>query len=338
VRDWGLDLGDHLLSAKGEDLTLADSRQIYRKLPGRRRGVIFSASLWLGADHLLSVKSARFQEQYKRFYFRDIQAIVITRVPRFVVSTPVLGTGALLLIAALIMRLRLPAAAGWLWLLLAALAAGWIYISASQSCVCRLYTAVSREDLPSLCRMWTARKALAELEQRISEVQGVFTENWAEAVDLRVLGPADLANQQAAGRRRPAAARSRTWISDIFLASLFADAVVAFVEMRSPASWLADLSLALTVAQIASAIGIFVQQYHGILRNAMQRLAIAALLFIGGITYAQMIADAVDVALAGRRRPVVMRARPRSGIVRPIYSGGAALLAIAGFVLSFKPE
>ena len=87
VRDRGVDLGRRLSGDEVEDLTVADSRQRYRKLPGRRRGFIFSASLWTGADHLLSVKSTRFQEHYKRFYFRDIQAIVITRVPRFVIST-----------------------------------------------------------------------------------------------------------------------------------------------------------------------------------------------------------------------------------------------------------
>ena len=317
---------------------MADTRPIYRKVPGRRRGFIFSASLWTDADHLLSVKSARFQEQYKRFYFRDIQAIVITKVPRLVVSTRVVAAAALLLIGVLIVRVRLPAVADWLWLLLAALTAAWIYISAAQSCTCRLYTAVSREDLPSIYRMWMARKALAELEQRIAQVQGVFTEDRAEAVDMRALGPAEAAGQHAATGRRPAAARSRTRVSDIFLASLFADAVVTALQMRSPSSWLADVSVALTVVQIASAVWIFVQKYRGTLRTGMQRLAIVALLFIGGITYAQMIGDAVDVALAGKRGPVAVRARPRSGIVRPIYSGGAALLAIAGFVLSFKPE
>jgi hypothetical protein len=316
---------------------VADTRPIYRKLPGRRSGFVFSASLWTGADHLLSVKSARFQEQYKRFYFRDIQAIVITKVPRLVVSTRVLAA-ALLWIGVSIFSARLAAVAGWLWLLLAALAAVWIYVSAAQSCTCRLYTAVSREDLPSIYRMWTARKALAELEQRIAQVQGVFTEDWAEAVDLRALGPAEPAGPPAAAGRQPAAARSRTWVSDIFLASLFADAVVTALQMRSPSSWLADVSVALTVVQIASAIWIFVQKHRGILRTGMQRLAIVALLFIGGATYAQMIGDAVDAALAGKRGPVAVRPRPRSGIVRPIYSGGAALLAIAGFVLSFKPE
>jgi hypothetical protein len=332
-------LGHGLLCAEipGGGLTVADTRPIYRKLPGRRRGFVVSASLWAGADHLLSVRSARFQEQYKRFYFRDIQAIVITKVPRFVVPKRALAA-ALLVIAVWILSARAAPLGGWLWLLLAALTAAWIYISVAQSCTCRLYTAVSREDLPSLYRMWTARKALAEMERRIAEVQGVFTEDWAEAADLRVLGPAQAGDRPTAAERPPAPARSRTWVSDVFLASLFADAVITFVEMRSPSSWLADVSVALTVAQFAGAIWIFVQRHRGILRIGMQRLAIVALLFIGGTTYAQMIGDSLAAARAGRRSPMAARARPRSGIVRPIYSGGAALLAIAGFVLSFKPE
>jgi len=155
---------------------------------------------------------------------------------------------------------------------------------------------------------------------------------------MRALGPAGAASPQGAGGPQAAAARSRTWVSDIFLASLFGDAVATVFLMRSPISWLADVSVALTVVQIAAAIWIFVQKHRGILRIGMQRLAIVALLFIGCITYAQMIGDAVDAARAGKRGPVAVRPRPRSGIVRPIYSGGVALLAIAGFVLSFKPE
>jgi hypothetical protein len=327
---------------------VADTGRIYRKLPGGRRGFIFSASLWTGADHLLSVKSTRFQEQYKRFYFRDIQAIVITKAPRAVVSPAMLTVAALLLIGILvgfplgwsrgnIVRVRLPVMTDWFWPLLAALTAGWIYISAAQSCICRLYTAVSREELPSLYRMWTARKALAELERRIAGAQGVFTQDWAEAADLRTLGPADAAGQQGTAGHWPPAARSRTWVSDIFVASLLADAVITTILMRSPRSWLADVSVGLTVVQIAAAIGIFLQTNRGILRAGMQRLAIVALIFIGGITYAQMIGDTFEAARAGKRGAVV-RPRARSGIVRPIYSGGAALLAIAGFVLSFKPE
>jgi hypothetical protein len=319
-------------------VTVPNNGRAYRKLPGRRRGVVFSASLWTGTDHLLSVRSARFQEHYKRFYFRDIQAIVITKVPRFVVSAPVLAAALMLLTAVLILRVLQPALEGWLWLLPALLAAAWLYLSTQESCTCRLYTAVSREDLPSLYRMWSARKALAEIERRIAEVQGVFTEDWAEAADARALGPMPAGDRSAASTHPPAPARRRTWVSDIFLASLFADAVITMIEMRSPSSRLADVSVAMTVAQIAGAIGIFVQRHRRILRVGMQRLAIAALLFIGGITYAQMIGDSFAAARAGRRGPVALQPHPRSDAVRRIYSEGAALLAIAGFVLSFKPE
>ena len=233
VRDRLLDLGHRIFCPESEDLKVADNRQIYRKLPGRRRGFIFSASLWTGADHLLSVRNTRFQEQYKRFYFRDIHAIVITRVPRFVVSTPMLVSALLLLITFLVVRLRLPAVTEWLWLLGALLVAGWLFISWKQSCTCRLYTAVSREDLPSLYRIWSARQALAELERHIAQVQGVFTEDWAAAADASSLGPARPADAARNGAA-PTDARSRTWISDVFLASLLADAALTAYLIRSP--------------------------------------------------------------------------------------------------------
>ena len=51
--------------------------QTYQRLPGTRRTPFRRATLWLGADHILSVNSARFSEEYKRYYFKDIQAIVV---------------------------------------------------------------------------------------------------------------------------------------------------------------------------------------------------------------------------------------------------------------------
>ena len=327
-------VGHGVFPAEGEGLTLADARERYRKVPGRRRGLISSASLWTGGDHLLTVRSDRFQERYKRFYFRDIQAIVITRVPRFAISTRALAAGAVLLVAILFLRSWAPGLTKWLWLLFAGLTLVWIYISAAHGCTCRLYTAVSREDLPSLYRTWNARKALAELEQRIAQVQGAFTESWAEAADFRRLGP-----EEAAGRTRPsgrrAAARSRTLASDIFLASLVADAVA--VMWNIPAKpLLTDLSAGFTALQIVSAIWILVQHHRGILRTGMQRLALAALLFIGGISYALVFADSFEAARKQFQQPAVASSHPLPARIRPVYSSGLALLAIVGVVLSFK--
>jgi hypothetical protein len=332
-------VGHGVLPAKDEDLIVADSCQRYRKLPGRRRGLIFSASLWTGPDCLLSVRSERLHDHYKRYYFRDIQAIVITKVPRFLISTRALALAVLVLIAILIVRVRAPGLTVWLvwlWLLLAAFAACWLYLSVAHSCTCRLYTAVSRDNLPSLYRTWTVRKVLAELEQRIAQVQGVSTESWADAADFRSPGPAGAAEPALPGGRA-APAPSRTLASDIFLVSLFADGVAVAMGLRSPNPFLSELSAGLTVVQLVTGIWIFVEHHKGALRTAMQRLAIAALIFIGVATYAQAFADAYEAARAGAQRvPVSIGPHPPYGAIRPVYSVGVVLLAIAGLVLSFK--
>src|SRR5205809_7300860 len=51
----------------------------YRRLPGRTSGFLSYSRLWLGPDHLLLARTAFFSEEYKRFYFRDIQAVVPRR-------------------------------------------------------------------------------------------------------------------------------------------------------------------------------------------------------------------------------------------------------------------
>src|SRR5690242_14435748 len=85
---------------------MAEQQERYRKLPGHRRGLLHSSSMWIGSDHLLYVKSTRFREDYKRFHLRDIQAIVVAESPRYHYSTRSLAITAVGLIAWLILRLR----------------------------------------------------------------------------------------------------------------------------------------------------------------------------------------------------------------------------------------
>ena len=51
----------------------------YRKLPGRGLGWAGCARLWIAGDHLLEVNSLLFTERYRRFFFKDISALVIRR-------------------------------------------------------------------------------------------------------------------------------------------------------------------------------------------------------------------------------------------------------------------
>jgi hypothetical protein len=65
-------------------------------------------------------------------------------------------------------------------------------------------------------------------------------------------------------------------------------------------------------------------------------LAIATLVFIGGLLYVQAFADSVQAALAGRRGAVAVGAFARSETIRPVYIAGVLLLGLTGLVLSFK--
>ena len=169
---------------------MAAERVRYKRLPGCRRGILRGASVWLGPDHLLLIRSWRFREEYKRYYLGDIQAIAVAAAPRFHLSTRSIWIAIIWLIAISIATARgISWAVILLWVVAAALVGAWIYISASCSCVCRIYTAVSGDDLPSVYRSWTARKFMASVEPLIAGAQGPIGEGWAEAVEARRIGP-----------------------------------------------------------------------------------------------------------------------------------------------------
>ncbi|MBV8816712.1 MAG: hypothetical protein JO022_00070, partial [Acidobacteriaceae bacterium] len=50
----------------------------YRRLPGLTLAPTRRRTLYAGPDHLLSVRTSLFIQEYRRFYYRDIQAIVMT--------------------------------------------------------------------------------------------------------------------------------------------------------------------------------------------------------------------------------------------------------------------
>lgn len=49
----------------------------YRRLKLGGRGSFNSSSYWLGPDHLFVVEVSNYTERYRRFYFRDLQAVIV---------------------------------------------------------------------------------------------------------------------------------------------------------------------------------------------------------------------------------------------------------------------
>jgi len=129
-------------------------------------------SLWLGKDHLLFVESNGYSETYKRFYFRDIQALLVQRTQVFTVVNLVLTILFVLTLApALVaqetgLRIFLFSAAGFFGLPL------FINILRGPTCRCFLRTAVQTEQLPPLSRVRRAQKVFARIRPLIAAAQG----------------------------------------------------------------------------------------------------------------------------------------------------------------------
>ncbi|HYT61310.1 MAG TPA: hypothetical protein VEL06_14135 [Haliangiales bacterium] len=162
---------------------MAKKEKEYRRLPGkglRRQGnwiavTRTNSTLWLGKDHLLCVDSlGGYSEDYKRFYYRDIQAIITRETDSWRNGNLIFGIGSVLVTLVAWMTSSGVVLGFWLGL------AGFLFILLlinllrGRTCACHLRTAVQTEHLPSLKRLRTARKAIALLKPLIEEAQGTI--------------------------------------------------------------------------------------------------------------------------------------------------------------------
>jgi hypothetical protein len=141
----------------------------YRRLPGVKRNPFRKASLWIAGDHILSVNSYRFTEEYRRYYLKDIQAIILRQTSGATAASRVLNVAVIVALGAIVilrrqsLGLAIPAAL---------LLAGFLILRfRGPTCVCHVITAVSRDKLPSLYRLKTAEKALRILQPLIEQAQ-----------------------------------------------------------------------------------------------------------------------------------------------------------------------
>lgn len=131
-------------------------------------------TLWLGPDHLLSIDSRRFSEDYKRFYYSDIQAFIVrkTAIGKF-------KNLFLALFCALFILIALSAGDGriiFLWVVAGTFFGALLMNSLmGPTCMCHIKTAVQIEELPSLNLMRTTRKAMGRLRPLIEAAQGRLT-------------------------------------------------------------------------------------------------------------------------------------------------------------------
>ena len=167
---------------------MTDPRPIpLRRLPGGRVHGPLRASCWMAQDHLVCVETSWFVERYRRFAFRDIEAVVIRRNDSARTWT-LLWTVLLLAGAAMVFP---PAADGTVRVfgaILAVPALLGLVLNAMRGpcCTTALRTRVSVPNVRAWRRLRTARRAVAELAAAVEAVQGTLSESDLRSEERRV--------------------------------------------------------------------------------------------------------------------------------------------------------
>jgi hypothetical protein len=156
----------------------------YKRLPGRGMRVegnrVFAisrsvCSLWLGADHLLLVDRIGYTETYKRFYFRDIQAVIIRKTKKAVVGNYVMTILALLFALWALAVDNLPGRVT-LWIICGLFVFFTLLnLWRGATCVTHIKTAVQTEQLPPWSRLSTAQKGMKRIRPNLLQAQGEVT-------------------------------------------------------------------------------------------------------------------------------------------------------------------
>ena len=167
------------------------------------KGFLGMSSLWLGTDHLLYIKGSGlfvpFREEYRRFRYQDIQSIATVR------TAGMWGYGALLLLGVVIFGLTTFAILagrdpdsnfGLIWTLALPLPLGLICLIMlvrnfvlGPRCVCELQTALKKERIGPLSRIYKAKQVLDVLEGRIQEQQASVKLDAENSPPATVSGP-----------------------------------------------------------------------------------------------------------------------------------------------------
>ena len=265
----------------------------YVKVPGARRGVLNSASLWMGEDHCLLVRNSRFSEVYKRFYYKDIQAILIRRGPRFfvppywfmgVVLSGILSISFAVSKRQLAFRFSFTCLAGLLvWLLIE---------SVFRSCTTHVKTAVSLEELTALSRTRHALRALEILRPKIESAQGPMP-----AVEIFEQPAVPNFKKPARASAQPASRVAMILSLGSFL-FLFVDAgFTYFIGSGHLSSSITVVNSILILVETALLIGAMVALWGSNARG-LRNLIVASLVFAGAAYYAGSMGKQFSAAFA----------------------------------------
>jgi hypothetical protein len=127
-------------------------------------------------------------------------------------------------------------------------------------------------------------------------------------------------------------------MSDLFIASLFADGVAHAMYLAYSGAALQWTGYVLNIVEVAAACAIFTQAYRKQIKPAMQKLAIATLVTLGALYYARPFVTGLALGGVSQRSgqpslPPNFLAMPSSRLFSKVEIGANILLGIAGLAI-----
>ncbi|MBN2685923.1 MAG: hypothetical protein JXR40_11640 [Pontiellaceae bacterium] len=146
----------------------------YEKVSPRGRGLIKRQRIWKGSDHLLAVTETGYTEEFKRYYFSDIQSFTILWSKSYVIWAILLPMISLLVFAlavssrdsSVIRTVVFTGAFASLFI---------IHLLRGPTCKCWIDTGINHEYLFALRRVSQAQRFWARIEPDLTAAQGEFS-------------------------------------------------------------------------------------------------------------------------------------------------------------------
>lgn len=142
----------------------------YRPLPSNQFGLLARHRLYDGGDHVLMVSTTGYHEDYRRFFYSDIQALVWRKTYGGTLAS---ALTAVPLIASFGLLTQPDSAVPFAIVATPFAIALVLQLIAGPTCTFEVVTALQAHRLPAVRRLKTARKLMAQITPKIMGVQAV---------------------------------------------------------------------------------------------------------------------------------------------------------------------
>jgi hypothetical protein len=322
----------------------------YQRLPGKKKGLLIGHhTLWQGSDHLLQIYSRLGVEDYKRYYFDDIQAIITRKTGSGRIQNIVLAA-----LSGLFCFFALTSEGGWS-LFHAAIAAATLLILLinvlkGPTCETVLLTAVQTEKLHSLHRLKKTEPVMNQLRSIIERRQGqinlaVFDQQRVSPSSQQSDGSPGSGRKRSLKGQKPERGRMHLFL----FALLVADGLIAAAGFMLTHVALTLLGSAVTMLLGICVVVALVKQHESNLKRPLRTLTWAAL---GYVCFSFIAGYIVSMGIAFRH-PEILRNQwelfklfssttpwesPLIMTVNIIAISGAAVIGIPGLFMLKNPQ